>query len=78
MLDFVSGKKVQSRHNLRNWAAALMIGASMGEQRPKEIRIFRLSGNRKKIRHYYFSRSDAPEGDAAGGDEVVVLDNPVA
>jgi len=81
ILDFISGKRVQSRHNLRNWAAALMIGASMGKRRPKEIRIFRLSGDRKKTRRYFFSFKDVPGGDAAGGetaggDEIIVLNNP--
>jgi len=75
MLDFISGKHVSSRHNLRSWTAALMIGSSLGEQAPKEIRVFRLSPHPKPLRRYFFRASDCP-GEGRGADEIVLLNNP--
>jgi len=74
-LDFISGKEVHSRHNLRSWAAALMIGASLGEGAPKEIRVFRLSPHPQTVRRYFFRASDRPEENSRG-EESVLLQNP--
>ncbi|MCK5734975.1 MAG: exodeoxyribonuclease V subunit gamma, partial [Spirochaetaceae bacterium] len=74
-LDFISGKNLQGRHKLRSWAAALMIGASMGEQAPKELRVYRLCPNSKMktLRRYFFKASDCPVNTE---EEIVLLSNP--
>ncbi len=77
LLDFISGKEVHSRHNLRSWAAALMIGAALGEGAPKEIRVFHLSPRPKPLRRYFFRAQDRP-GEGSRDEDIVVLQNPLS
>jgi len=78
LLEFVSAKETQSRHNLRSWISALMVGASMGDDAPKEIRVFRLNPNSKNkaLRRYFFQSAYCPA--EKGPDEIVLLKNPSA
>jgi len=54
MLDFVDARKIGSRHNLRTWAAALMIGSALGASGPRELRVFHLGGGARRLRRYFF------------------------
>ncbi len=54
LLDFISGRRVNFKHMLRTWVAALMIAASLGEKGPKELRVFRLSGTELPAGRYRF------------------------
>jgi len=52
-----------------------MIGASLGEGAPGEIRVFHLSPHPKPLRRYFFRASDRPV-EGSRGEEIVLLQNP--
>ncbi|MDF1568003.1 MAG: exodeoxyribonuclease V subunit gamma [Spirochaetaceae bacterium] len=70
LLEFVSGKTVRSIHRIESWTAALLLGAVLGDEAPREVRIFRLSGRDQKARRYYFQPQFVPGGE--GGEKVLI------
>ena len=54
ILDFVSAREASSKHNLRTWIAALMIGSMLGLKGPRELRVFRLGPSLTELRRYFF------------------------
>lgn len=81
LLDFISGKTVSSRHNLRSWVAALMIGTATAGitttgRAPEELRVFRLSPQAKPARRYIFPFNVSNESDNADGKDLTRLADP--
>lgn len=60
MLDFASVKELGSKHNLRTWIVALMIGNALGTKGPRELRILHLGRGGSRVRRYFFE-SPSPE-----------------
>jgi len=54
MLDFASARGLGSKHRLRAWIVALMIGGALGSKGPQELRVFYLGGGERKLRRYFF------------------------
>ena len=71
MVEFVEAKKPGVRQCMESWTAALMIGAALGEEAPREIRVFRVGGA-TGLRRYCF-RGDTGSG---GPGEAIMLENP--
>lgn len=75
LVDFVSGKNVNAYHSLYSWLATLLLANALGEEKPKEIRVFRLGAHQFKARRYYF-REEVTLPDADG--EKILIKDPVA
>ena len=73
ILEFIAGKQVRSRHRIRSWVIALLVGSMATEKRPDELRVFRISAHNQKARRYFFY---GDPDDAGGSGERVLLSTP--
>ena len=73
LVDFISRMTPSSAHSLRSWTAALVLAAALGENAPKEIRVFRLGKRDYKAKRYYFKEDQVPIG---SGGEKRLISNP--
>ena len=74
MVEFVDTKRPGLQHCMESWTAALMIGAALGEEAPREIRVFRVGGA-TGLRRYCFQRDAGGEG-GGGPGKGIMLENP--
>jgi len=75
MLDFASAREPGSKHNLRTWIAALIIGSTLGSNGPRELRVFRLGRGLKELRRYFFHIEGCP---SESEQDSVFMVNPKA
>ena len=60
-VDFVSGKKASTRHNIPSWVAVLVAAVALGEEKPQTVQTLRLGPHNIGPRTYVL-----PGGTAAG------------
>lgn len=73
LVDFISSFTPKTTHNIYSWTAMLLLAVALGNNRPREIRVFRIGKRDYKARRYFFREEDIPEG---GGGEQILIPKP--
>jgi len=76
ILDFAGAREPGSKHNLRTWIAALIIGGSLGSRGPGELRVFRLGRGIEGVRRYFFHVEEFKAHQAERGQDSILMENP--
>ncbi len=70
VLEFVAGERIRSRHRIRSWVIALLLGNMANDKRPDELRVFRIGAHNQKARRYFFNRM--PDDTGSSGEQVLL------
>lgn len=70
LVEFTDANTPGVKHAVESWAAALMLGAALGDNAPREIRVFRV-GSEVSVRRYLLGEGADRGGDSEGGNDSV-------